>query len=151
MPSGYQHDLQEDKEVLFDANDQALAMTQIAAGAIAATTFREARLRAAASDPALLATEAADYLVARGVPFRQAHEIVGKAIREAEAQGKGIAQLPLATLQSISPAFGPDLEKAMTLEASLARRSIPGGTAPETVRAALADFRARLKGKGAAR
>src|SRR3970040_2491213 len=74
LPSGYQRDLQEDKEGLFDAHDQSLAMTRVAAGAIAATEIREERLREAASDPSLLATEVADYLVARGVPFPPAHQ-----------------------------------------------------------------------------
>ena len=151
LPTSYQRDLQEDKEALFGAQDQSLAMTQITAGAIAATKFNEARLREAVSDPALLATEAADYLVARGVPFRQAHEIIGKVIREAEQRGKEITQLPLETLRNFSPAFGADLAAAMTLEASLARRNLPGGTAPEAVRASLADFRRRLVGQGAAR
>jgi argininosuccinate lyase len=150
LPTSYQRDMQEDKEALFSAHDQTLAMTQIAAGAIAATRFNETRLREAASDPSLVATEAADYLVARGVPFRQAHEIVGKAIREAERQGKGIAQLPAETLQSFSPVFGPDLAAALTVEASLARRNLPGGTGPESVRAALAEFRARLSALGMA-
>jgi argininosuccinate lyase len=144
LPTSYQRDLQEDKEALFSAHDQALAMTQIAAGTIAATRFNEARLREAASDPSLLATEMADYLVTRGVPFRQAHEIVGKAIREAERLGTGIAQLPAEALKALSPVFGPDLAEALTVEASLARRSLPGGTAPESVRTSLADFRSRL-------
>src|ERR1700758_1973500 len=85
LPSSYQRDLQEDKEALFSAHDQALAMTQIATSTLAATHFREARLCAAAQDPALVATEVADYLVACGVPFREAHEIVGKLLRAAEA------------------------------------------------------------------
>ena len=84
LPSSYQRDLQEDKEPLFSAHDEALAMVRIAAGTLRATKFNEAKLRAAAANPALLATEAADYLVARGVPFREAHEIVGHVIREAE-------------------------------------------------------------------
>ena len=151
LPTSYQRDLQEDKEALFSSHDQALAMTQIAAGAIAAMKWNETRLREAASEPALLATEAADYLVARGVPFRQAHEIIGKVIREAERLGNGITQLPLETLKTFSPAFGPDFAATLTVETSLARRSLPGGTAPEAVRASLADFRARLSGQGAAR
>ena len=81
LPSSYQRDLQEDKEPLFAAHDQALAMVKIAAATLAATKFREARLREAAQDPALVATEVADYLAAQGVPFREAHEIVGKVLR----------------------------------------------------------------------
>ena len=82
----------------------------------------EARLREAASDPALLATEVAHYLVRRGVPFRQAHEIVGKVLREAEQEGKSIREMPMERLQKFSPAFGPSLSTALTLESALARR-----------------------------
>ena len=88
LPSSYQRDLQEDKEAFFAAHDQALAMVQIAAATLAATRFREERLCEAAQDPALVATEVADYLVAFGVPFREAHEIVGKVLRAAEKEGK---------------------------------------------------------------
>ncbi len=151
LPSSYQRDLQEDKEPLFMAHDEAIRMTRVATGAIAATRFQEERLRKAAADPALLATEAADYLVARGVPFRQAHEIVGKVIREAERVEKTILDLPQDILESFSPAFGPDLPAALTVEASLARKSVPGGTAPEAVRTALTAFRARLNEQGTSR
>jgi argininosuccinate lyase len=144
LPSGYQRDLQEDKEPLFAAHDQALAIVRIAAAALAATRFREARLREAAQDPGLVATELADYLVAKGVPFREAHEIVGKVFRAAEQDGKSIRELPVARLKEFSSAFRPDFASALTLESALARRSVPGGTAPSAVRAALDDFNARL-------
>ena len=88
LPTSYQRDLQEDKEGLFAAHDQVNDMLFVAVGALAGTEFREDRLRAAASNPLLLATEAADYLVHKGVPFRQAHDIVGKVLREAEGQKK---------------------------------------------------------------
>jgi len=144
LPSSYQRDLQEDKEPVFAAHDQALAMVTIATGAVAATRVNEVRLREAASNPDLLATEAADYLVRRGVPFRQAHEIVGQIIREAERRGQSWALLPLGKLKSFSPVFEEDLRAALTVEAALARRSVPGGTAPAAVRAAIAECRARL-------
>ena len=146
LPSSYQRDLQEDKEALFAAHDQALAMTQIAAATLAATRFREDRLCQAAQDPALVATEVADYLVAFGVPFREAHEIVGKVLRAAEQEGKTIREMPLERLKEFSPAFrSSDLASMLTVDAALARRSIAGGTAPGAVRAALEDFKARLK------
>ena len=144
LPSSYQRDLQEDKEALFGAHDQALAMVQIAGKTLAATRFREERLREAAQDPALVATEVADYLVAFGVPFREAHEIVGKVLRAAEAEGKSIREMPLERLKEFSPAFGRDLGTVLTLESALARRAIAGGTAPGAVRAALDDFKQRL-------
>jgi len=144
LPSSYQRDLQEDKEPLFAAHDQSLAMTQIAAATLAATKFREGRLREAAQDPALVATEVADYLVAFGVPFREAHEIVGKVLRAAEQEGKSIREMPMDRLKEFSPAFGRDLSTALTLESALARRAVIGGTAPGAVRAALEDFKSRL-------
>lgn len=144
LPSSYQRDLQEDKEPVFAAHDQALAMVRIAAGALGATRFREARLCQGAEDPALVATELADYLVARGVPFREAHEITGKVLRAAEREGKTIREMPPARLKEFSPAFGGDLGTVLTLESALARHAVPGGTAPAAVKAALEDFAARL-------
>ena len=144
LPSSYQRDLQEDKEPVFAAHDQALGMVRIAAATLAATRFREARLREAAQDPGLVATELADYLVAKGVPFREAHEIVGKVLRAAEQDGASIRELPIARLKEFSPAFGADFAASLTVEASLDRRAVPGGTAPKAVRAALEAFNARL-------
>jgi argininosuccinate lyase len=144
LPSSYQRDLQEDKEALFGAHDQMLAMTEIAGRMLAATQFCEARLREASQDPALVATEVADYLVAFGVPFREAHEIVGKVLRAAEQEGKSIREMPLDRLKEFSPAFGRDLSTVLTLESALARRAVPGGTALGAVRAALEDFKSRL-------
>jgi argininosuccinate lyase len=144
LPSSYQRDLQEDKEALFGAHDQALAMTKIAAAALAATKFHEAHLREAAQDPALVATEVADYLVAQGIPFRDAHEIVGRVLRVADQDGTSIREMPLERLKEFSPAFGCELSTVLTLESALARRSVAGGTAPGAVRAALEDFHARL-------
>lgn len=144
LPSSYQRDLQEDKEAFFAAYDQSLAAAKIAAAALAATHFREDRLRAAAQDPALVATEVADYLVAQGIPFREAHEIVGKVLRAADQAGKSIREMPMAALKEFSPVFGPELGTVLTLESALARRSVAGGTAPGAVRSALEDFKARL-------
>jgi argininosuccinate lyase len=144
LPSSYQRDLQEDKEPLFAALDQTLGMVKIAAAALAATKFREARLREASQNPALVATEVADYLVAQGIPFRDAHEIVGKVLRACEQEGKSIREMPLDKLVVFSPAFGRDLSTVLTLESALARRGVAGGTALGAVRAALEDFAARV-------
>ena len=144
LPSSYQRDLQEDKEPLFSAHDQALSMIQIAAATLAVTRFRADRLCEAAQDPALVATEVADYLVTFGVPFREAHEIVGKVLRAAEQEGRSIREMPLERLREFSPAFGPSLATALTLESALARRATRGGTAPGAVRSALQDFKVRL-------
>ena len=150
LPSSYQRDLQEDKEPVFAAHDQAVAMVQIAAGAVAATRFNEARLREAAGDPALLATEAAHYLVRRGLPFRQAHEIVGQVVREAERAGESWTALPLAKLKTFSPLFEDDLREALTVDGSprKPRRSRRHGAGPRPRGAGR--YRKRLDGVGGA-
>jgi argininosuccinate lyase len=154
LPSSYQRDLQEDKEALFSAHDQVADMLAVATGALAATKFNAERLRAAASNPLLLATEAADYLVRKGIPFRQAHDIVGKVLREAEKQNVPWTSLPLETLKKISPAFEADFVSGLTVDAALAAKKVPGGTAPESVRAAISDLQdriAKLKSKPGAK
>lgn len=145
LPSSYQRDLQEDKEPLFAAHDQTLAAAKIAAGAIGATRANEARLAAAAKDSALLATHAAHYLVQHGLPFRQAHEVVGRIIRESEQTQEPWTAMPLSKLKSFSPLFESDLQQILTLESALNSCDVPGGTAPRRVREAIADCRSRLK------
>jgi len=147
LPTSYQRDLQEDKEALFAAHDQVADMLAVAAGAVASTKFNVERLRTAASNPALLATEAADYLVHKGIPFRQAHDIVGKVLREAEKQNVPWTALPLETLRKISPAFEADFAKSLSVEAALAAKKVPGGTAPESVDDAVANLERRLNKK----
>jgi len=149
LPTSYQRDLQEDKESLFTAHDQINAMLAVAAGAISTTSFHVERLKQAASNPVLLATEAADYLVHKGVPFRQAHDIVGKVLREAEQSGTSWVDLPLEALQKISPSFGTDFADGLNVEAALAAKKISGGTAPDSVRDAIADLESRLVKLGA--
>lgn len=144
LPSSYQRDLQEDKEPLFNAHDQTLAMTKIARGALAGMKWNEERLRRGAQEKGLLATEAADYLVSKGVPFREAHEIVGKLIRDGEQEGQAFTEWPMQKLRTYSPAFEADLLSALTVEASLDRRNSQGGTAPGTVRKALDQAKERL-------
>src|SRR5713101_7909742 len=116
LPTSYQRDLQEDKETLFAAQDQMEDMIWVAQGALVATKFRVERLCAAASNPALFATDAADYLVHRGVPFRQAHDLVGKVLREAERQGKPWTQLTLEEVRRISPIFEKDFLGGTSVE-----------------------------------
>ena len=147
LPTSYQRDLQEDKEALFAAHDQVADMIAVAAGALASTKFNVDRLRAAGSDPRLLATEAADYLVRKGIPFRQAHDIVGKVLREAEKQDVSFTALRLEKLQQISAAFDADFTASLSIDAALAAKKVPGGTAPDAVRAAIEDLEARLNKK----
>src|SRR5207245_8621962 len=144
LPTSYQRDLQEDKEALFAAHDQVEDMLAVAAGAVAATKFNTERLKSAASNPALLATEAADYLVRKGVPFRQAHDIVGKVLREAEKQNTSWTSLPLDALKKISPAFEADFSRSLSVDAALSSKKVPGGTAPERVPDAIASLERRL-------
>ena len=143
LPTSYQRDLQEDKEALFSAHDQVEDMVCVAVGAITTTDYRVDRLRAAASNPALLATEVADYLVHQGVPFRQAHDLVGKLLREAERQGKPWTELPFEDLQKISDHFKEDF-KGPSVETAIATKIVMGGTAVEPVRAAIAQLQNRL-------
>jgi argininosuccinate lyase len=145
LPSSYQRDLQEDKEALFAAHDQIASMLHVAAGAVSAMRFNETKLAAASANPALLATEAADYLVKKGIPFRQAHDLVGKLLREAEHQAKPWTQLSLEDLRRISPAFDADVADAMQLAAALRSKSVPGGTAEDSVRAAISQLEQKLK------
>jgi len=149
LPTSYQRDLQEDKEALFSVHDQISDMIIVAAGAISTTEFRDDKLTALASNPALLATEAADYLVRKGVPFRQAHDLVGKLLREAEKQNKNWIELPHAELQKISPQFGADFANSLSVEAALAAKKVPGGTSPDSVRTAIAELEKRIRGIGA--
>ena len=149
LPSSYQRDLQEDKEALFSAHDQIADMLAVAAGAMAASGFRDDVLRAKAENPALLATEAADYLVRKGTPFRQAHDLVGKILKEAERQNKLWTDLPLDELRKISPAFDTDFANGLSVAAALASKSVAGGTATESVRAAIRDLERRFPKEGA--
>jgi argininosuccinate lyase len=144
LPTSYQRDLQEDKEALFAAHDQVAVMLAIATGAVAATKFNADRLRAAASNPVLFATDGADYLVHKGLPFRQAHDLIGKVLREAERQNKPWTQLSVEDVKKISPLFESDFLAAPSVESSIATKSVPGGTAPEAVRSAMAELQNRI-------
>jgi argininosuccinate lyase len=148
LPSSYQRDLQEDKEALFAAHDQVADMVAVATGAIAAMRFHAERLRAAAANPNLFATDGADYLVRRGMPFRQAHDLIGKVLREAERQGKPWTELSLEDVRKLSPLFEKDFLEAPSVENSIATKSVPGGTAPESVHAAIAELQDRIASLG---
>ena len=130
LPLGYQRDLQEDKAPVFDAADQVLTTLEALTSAVSGLDFDEARLLAAASDPKILATDLAEYLVARGVPFREAHETVARFMaldRAVEANA----------LRSFDPRFGEDVAAILDVRQSLAQRRTPGGPSPQAVRAQL--------------
>ncbi len=132
LPSTYDKDLQEDKEPVFDARDTLGQLLPVMAGLIRSLELRPERM-AARLAPELLATDLADYLVKRGLPFRQAHHLVGLAVRAAEARGLSLVSLPLADLRAISPEFEPDVAAVLTLDAALAARNVAGGTGPAAV------------------
>ena len=145
QPLAYNKDNQEDKEPLFDTVDTLRDCLAVFAGLVAGLEPRAQPMRAAALEGHATATDLADYLVRKGVPFRDAHDVVARAVREAEREGVDLAALPLAKLKSISARIGPDVAKVLTLEGSVAARSHIGGTAPAEVRRAIARARKRLK------
>ena len=145
QPLAYNKDNQEDKEPLFDTVDTLRDCLAVFAGLVAGLEPRAQPMRAAALEGHATATDLADYLVRKGVPFRDAHDVVARAVREAEREGVDLAALPLAKLKSICARIGPDVAKVLTLEGSVAARSHIGGTAPAEVRRAIARARRRLK------
>ena len=146
LPLAYHSDMQEDKEGLFDATDTVRGCLGILAPFLRALRFRTERLAALAGESFSTATDLANYLVARGLPFREAHEVVGRTVRLAIETGRRLEDLPVDELRALSPLFGPDFRQAVTVEASLAARSVYGGTAPEAVQRALVEARALLAG-----
>ena len=144
LPLAYNRDLQEDKEALFDTVDTLLATLQAFTGMIATLRFNVERMRQAASHGYLLATDLADYLVKKGIPFREAHGIVGELVQYAVQQGKELSQLSLEEYRRFSPRFDRDVG-SITLEASLASRAVAGGTAPQEVAKAIAAARKVLE------
>jgi argininosuccinate lyase len=144
QPLAYNKDNQEDKEPLFDTVDNLKGCLKVFADLMARLTCNRERMRAAARQGFATATDLADYLVRRGVPFRDAHEIVGKAVALGVREGRDLSELSLAELQSFSPLIGEDVFACLTLEGSLAARDHIGGTAPNQVRAALARARQRM-------
>jgi argininosuccinate lyase len=137
--------MQEDKEPFFDAFGTAADCLEVFAGAWETMQLRPARMEAAVDDAAL-ATDLADYLARRGVPFREAHHVVGRLVRFALGEGRPLRGLALAELQSHSPAFGEDALALLDLRHSLGLRNIEGGTGPHAVRSQLAQARAVLAG-----
>jgi argininosuccinate lyase len=140
LPTGYNKDLQEDKEAVFDAEDTLRVSLEATRAVLEHVVLRADRTRTAASG-LLLATDVADYLVARGVPFRHAHEIVGGMVRQLIAAGRDFDDLSLDEWRASSPHFGDDVRAAITPDASVRARKTPQSTAPAAVREALAQTR----------
>ncbi len=144
LPRAYNKDLQEDKEPFFDAADTLDRLLPPLAACLEGLRPRPEGVQRAL-DPATLATELADYLVRKGVPFRKAHGRVGKAVRAALERGVSLAELPLDVYRSIDPAFGPDLYEVLDPERAVEARRETGGTAREALEAQLAAAEAALK------
>ena len=144
QPLAYNKDNQEDKEPLFDTVDTLSATLRIFAELVAGIVVRPDAMQRAARKGYATATDLADYLVKKGLPFRDAHETVAHAVRHAIGQGVDLAELPLATLQGFHAAIGADVFAVLTLEGSIEARQSLGGTAPQQVRAQIARHRARL-------
>jgi argininosuccinate lyase len=138
LPLAYNRDLQEDKAPLFDAAATLRESLEVLAAMLPALRFRTERMAAAAADGLLLATDLADLLVERGVPFRRAHEIVGGLVRHCLQTGTGLRDLDKATLRRASIHLTPALVRGLTPGRSVARRRVVGGTAPAEVRRQLA-------------
>ena len=149
LPLTYNRDLQEDKEGFFDTVDTLRATLAVFADLLAGITLNTERTAALAGESYMLATDLADYLVGKGVPFREAHGIMRRLCRNCEETGQSLAELPLASYREFSPHFDAEVY-AITAAASVAARDNPGGTAPNRVAAALARAR-RILSEAAAK
>jgi argininosuccinate lyase len=144
LPSGYNKDLQDDKRALFDAVDTMMLVLPAVGGTLAELQFVPAKMRASVSS-LMMATDLADYLVAKGVSFRDAHGSVGQLVRESLETGTELDALPSSSFAKAHDAFGADVADALSASASVARREVPGGTGPNAVRAQLEAARASLR------
>jgi argininosuccinate lyase len=141
LPFAYNRDLQEDKEPVFDAVDQLLLVLPAVTGMIATLRFDTVRISLSAPQGFALATDIAEWLVRRGVPFRDAHEIAGACVREAESRGIELWDLDDETFATISSELTPAVRDVLSLEGSVSSRGSFGGTAPARVREQLAQVR----------
>jgi argininosuccinate lyase len=144
LPAGYNKDLQEDKEALFDAEDTWIACQRAVSAVVGGLTLNQAASARAASG-LLLATDVADYLVAKGLPFRDAHEVVGALVRRLLDERRGFDELSLAEWREHSPLFGEDVRQAVTPLASVEKKRTPQSTRPKAVAAALSEIREWLE------
>jgi argininosuccinate lyase len=145
LPMTYNRDLQEDKEALFDSVDQSKLILEVYTGMIPEIEVNSERTREAANDPGLLATDLADYLVLHGLPFRPAHEVIGKLVAYSIEQRRGFADLKLEEFQRFSEHFGPDLFAVLDLDRALDHRTAIGAPSRKNVAAALEAWNAILR------
>ena len=146
LPSSYNRDLQEDKEALFDSVDTISAALELFSSMLPELKINRARLEAAANDPNLLATDLAEYLVRKGMPFREAHEIVGKLVADVTDQGTKLNAIALADFKKLSPLFDVDVADVFDVRRSLAARRAIGAPSPENVSAQIKRWRKQFRG-----
>ncbi len=146
LPLAYNRDMQEDKQGLFDTVDKLLATLDVFTGLMGSLKINASRMQQVMTDSYLLATDLADYLVQKGLPFREAHRIVGELVKYAAGKGKSFQKLSMEEYKKFSPLFDKDVY-GITIRTSVAARNIVGGTAPKQVLAALSGAR-KLVGKG---
>ncbi|MEI6715066.1 MAG: argininosuccinate lyase [Verrucomicrobiota bacterium] len=144
LPMTYNRDMQEDKEAIFDSLDTVKAALGVFAPMMEAARVNVARCAEAVADPNLLATDLADYLVNHGVPFRSAHEVIGRAVGLCSERGCELTELTLADYQGLSPVFEADVHDVLTVERSMAARQAVGAPSPQNVAMQLERWRARL-------
>jgi argininosuccinate lyase len=144
LPSSYSRDLQEDKEALFDSTDTIRAALDVFAAMLPELRVDRAKMEAAANDSALLATDLAEHLVGKGVPFREAHEITGRLVSRAAELKVPLDRLTAAQMKEISPLLGDDAKAVFDTRAALAKRVAPGAPSPQNVSARIEHWRAQL-------
>ena len=144
LPLAYNKDMQEDKEALFDAIDTAELSLSVLAPMLRTATFHPGTMRRAAAAGFINATDCADYMVRKGVPFRDAYGVVGRLVRHCIEKGLTLETLPLSEYREFSPVFDGDVYEAIDLLTCVSQRNLPGGPAPEAVKATIAATRARL-------
>ena len=145
IPLAYNKDMQEDKEPFFDARDTLLKSLPVFTAMLRTMTFREDIMAAGAAGSFTNATDCADYLVKKGVAFRDAHRVVGELVAYCIKANAALTDLSLSELKAIHPAFEQDVYDAMSLKACVEGRSIPGGPAPAAVQASIDEAREQLK------
>jgi argininosuccinate lyase len=144
LPSSYNRDIQEDKEALFDSLDTIKCALELFASMLPELKINRERMEAAASDPNLLATDLAEYLVKKGTPFREAHQIVGTLVAQSATRQTPLNQLPVAEMKKLSPLFDRDVAKVFDVRQSLSQRRAMGAPSAENVTAQIQRWRRLL-------
>ena len=144
LPSSYNRDLQEDKEALFDSTDTVGAALDVFSAMLPKMKVNRYRMKAAVGDPSLLATDLAEYLVKKGVPFREAHGIVGRVVSDVIEKDKRLNEIPLTQLRKFSARFDVDVAKVFDVRRSLSARTAVGAPSPKNVKAQIKSWRERL-------